>query len=95
MKIMYVDTSVGGHHLIYVNHLLRIEPEESFAVLPEGQEQVEGRCIRLPIRSIRRPGDYRSWMKELHRISKHEKPDVVHFLDGDTMMRSFGLGLGG
>lgn len=92
---MYVDTSVGGHHLIYVNHLLQIAPEESFAVLPEGDETAEGRVVKLPIKGIRRPMDYQKWMKALHRIAKKERPDIVHFLDGDTMMRYFGLGLHG
>lgn len=94
MKIMYVDGSVDGHHLTYVNCLLKAAEEGSFAVLPNGDGDIEGKNIRLPFKSIRSMKDYNAWIKRLYCIAKEEKPDIIHFLDGDTMMRHFGHGLG-
>lgn len=94
MKIMYVDGSIDGHHLTYVNCLLQAADEGSFAVLPKGRGEVKGKNIRLPFESIRSGKDYHAWLKELYRIAEREKPDIIHFLDGDTMMRHFGFGLG-
>ncbi len=93
MKIMYVDASIDGHHLTYVNCLLKAAPEGSFAVLPEGEGEVKGRNIRLPFQSIRSRKDYHAWLRQLYLIAREEKPDIVHFLDGDTMMRHFGFEL--
>lgn len=95
MKIMYIDASTDGHHLIYLNSLLRAASQESLAVLPENPGQVEGRVKTIAVASIRSFREYGAWMRALQKIAAEEKPDIVHFLDGDTMMRHFGRGLGG
>ena len=93
MKIMYVDASVDGHHLIYLNYLLQAVSGDSFAVLPEDTGKVKGRVRKAGTGSIRGFEEYGRWMKELRRIAAEEKPDIIHFLDGDTMMRNMGRGL--
>ena len=95
MKIMYVDTSVYGHHLIYLNNLLRMTLTESFSVLPIQEGNVVGRCYRIPEPAIRTFSGYRKWIKELKKIALEEHPDIIHFLDGDSIMRYFGWGLSG
>ena len=92
MKIMYVDASVDGHHLIYLNYLLQTVSGESFAVLPKDTGSVRGRVRIAGTGSIRGFKEYGGWMKELRKIAAEEKPDIIHFLDGDTMMRNFGRG---
>lgn len=94
MKIMYVDISTDGHHLIYLNNLLREESLESFAVLPKHEETVAGRCHSIMKPNIRTLRGYWNWILELKRIALEEQPDVIHLLDGDSIMRYFGLGLG-
>lgn len=87
---MYVDTSVYGHHLIYLNNLLQVVSPESFAVLPDQGGDVTGRCRKIPEPAVRAFSGYRKWIKQLKRIAVEEKPDIIHFLDGDTIMRYFG-----
>ncbi|MCI8597331.1 MAG: glycosyltransferase family 4 protein [Lachnospiraceae bacterium] len=94
MKIMYVDISTDGHHLIYLNSLLRAASQESFAVVSECAGEVQGRCRKIATPAIRSLSGYRKWMRELKNIASEEQPKVVHFLDGDSIMRYFGMGLG-
>ena len=93
MKVMYVDASIDGHHLVYLKYLLKSVYGGSFAVLtsiPYGMED----CVRIAgTGSIRGFEEYGRWMKKLRGIAAEEKPDIIHFLDGDTMMRNMGRGL--
>lgn len=93
MKIMYVDISTDGHHLTYLNYLLQAVSDDSVAVIPKDMDKVKGRVRKISADSIRGFGKYGNWIKELRRIQKEERPDIIHFLDGDTMMRNFGRGL--
>ena len=92
MKIMYVDASTGGHHLTYLNYLLQAVSGDSFAVLPKDTDRVKGKTRKVQTESIRSFQEYGRWMKELRKIAAEEQPDIIHFLDGDTMMRHFGRG---
>lgn len=94
MKIMYVDASTDGHHLVYLKYLLNSQDDGSFAVLPEIPAGMEGCVRKVEIGSIRGFEEYGRWMKALRSIAAEERPDVIHFLDGDTMMRYMGRGLG-
>lgn len=93
MKIMYVDVGMDGHHLVYLNYLLSKAPAGSFAVLPSYTDKAGGRVYETGIESIRSFQEYGAWMRKLQRIAERENPDIIHFLDGDTMMRHFGRGL--
>ena len=93
MKIMYVDASTDGHHLAYLNSLLQVAPSDSFAVLPECERSVDGRCRMISKPAIRKISGYWTWINKLKKIAKEEQPDIVHFLDGDSIMRYFGWGL--
>lgn len=93
-KIMFVDTSVDGHHLVYLNSLLQVASAESFAVLPENCAKLRCRQKLISFSGIRSFSSYRRWIKELQKIAELECPDIVHFLDGDSIMRHFGYGLG-
>ncbi len=92
MKIMFVDTRTYGHHLIYLNNLLQAASSESFVVIPENGECVTGRCHNIPVPAIRKIFGYRKWIEDLKKIALEEHPDIIHFLDGDTIMRYFGWG---
>ncbi len=94
MKIMYVDHSIEGHHLEYLKNLAGQKSYESFAVLPQQVENLEIRQIAYTQLDLKKKklGDYLKYMKALKRIAMEEKPDVIHFLDGDSTMRYFHLG---
>lgn len=93
MKIMYVDASVDGHHLTYLSYLLKNASKDSLAVLPEYSDKAAGRVRKTTVRGIRGFHEYGSWMEELRGIAAEEQPDIIHFLDGDSMMRHLGRGL--
>ena len=93
MKIIYVDASTDGHHLTYLNYLLQAVPGDSFAVLPQDTDKVKGRARKISAAGTRSFQEYGNWMKELRGIAEEERPDIIHFLDGDSMMRHFGRGL--
>lgn len=93
MKIMYVDISTEGHHLIYLNSLLQNVSSESFAALPVSAQNIQGRVRTFPSPAIRTVSGYKAWIRDLKKIVSEEKPDLIHFLDGDSIMRYFGLGL--
>lgn len=92
MKIMYIDASTKGHHLIYLNNLLQNASPESFAVLPKHEGNIKGRFREISTPALRTFSGYRAWIKNLKRIAEEERPDIIHFLDGDSIMRYFGLG---
>lgn len=98
MKIMYVDASIDGHHRSYLKALLEAAEEErveAFAVLPEFEKTVNGKCYSIPKSKIRTFSGYWMWMKQLKKIAEDEKPDILHLLDGDSIMRYFGWGFSG
>ena len=94
MKIMYVDISTDGHHLIYLNSLLRRFSSNSFAVLPKQEKMVDGKCYYISKSAIRTLSGYRKWIQKLKHIAVKEQPDIIHFLDGDSIMRYFGWRFG-
>lgn len=93
LKIMYVDAGIDGHHLVYLKYLLKYATDGSFAVLPDIPHGMEACVHKAGSGSIRGFEEYGRWMKELRKIAAEEKPDIIHFLDGDTMMRHMGRGL--
>lgn len=94
MKIMYVDYSVEGHHVEYLKHLAENEAYESVVVLPQQVHKLKARQVvysKLDLKE-KKLSAYLRHMKELKEIAKREKADVIHFLDGDSVMRYFDLG---
>lgn len=82
MKIMFVDSGDTGHRQEYVNSLRRIPEVESLLLIPDASI------------NLKRISSYCKWMKQLKERAEKEQPDIIHFLDGDTVMRFFGLGFG-
>lgn len=93
-KVMFVETGIGGHHSSYLNSLFQIVSSDSFVVFPENREVMGDKYIALSIDSLRPYLKYKMWIKKLKCIAEDKKPDIIHFLDGDSIMRHFGMGLG-
>ena len=94
MKVVFIDTSVSGHHAPYICALENV-PDSAEAILPERIEtlriqQVE--CI-LKNSSKRKLTDFLKWARAVRQIVDREQPDIVHFLMGDDFYRFFGAGL--
>lgn len=95
MKILYMDTSLNGHHLSYLKALINGNTSECVIVLPEQNDEVN--CKQIIINDIdfntRKLIPYLKLMKKIYKIVKNENPDIVHFLYGDIFYRFFGLRL--
>ena len=94
MKVVFVDSSISGHHLPYIQALAEIN-ENALAILPEEDAslQIRQKICPFPQGSQRRLSDFLQWVREVRQIVDQEKPDIVHFLTGDDFYRFFGAGL--
>lgn len=97
MKVLFVDTSIDGHHQTYLSGLLENCSEQAYAFIPEDEKfdcKGEYRKVIHPIdwqkKSLR---DYLKWIEGIASLAKKINPDIIHILDGDTIMRYFGMGL--
>ncbi|WP_225047590.1 glycosyltransferase family 4 protein [Lacticaseibacillus kribbianus] len=94
MKILYVDTSIDGHHLPYIKALAYREKNRCSVVIPESVPELAGIdqfVVRENVRSLR---GYLSWIESVRKIAKNGNYQIIHFVYGDVMYRFFGLGLG-
>lgn len=94
MKILYIDNSITGHHLVYLSSLVNGIDCESVLVLPESVELNCRQYVYKTHESAKRDlQTFKKWVREIYEIAKIEKPDIVHFLYGDVFYRFFGSGL--
>lgn len=95
MKIVYIDTGIQGHNLIYSTSLIEERKDCSVAILPEYVDDLS--CKQYKFKHVdfqkRKIREYLDWLNELFSYVEKEKPDIVHFLTGDVFYRYFGLGL--
>lgn len=96
INVLLVDAALDGHHLNYINGLAKIGGCKIIGLFPKGIEDKFLPNIKKIFRSeyvVRRDGlhGYCKWIKEIGKIIKQERPDVVHFLDGDSIMKYFGF----
>ncbi len=92
MKILYVDISLSGHHLPYLKALTDFNNDNIY-ILPEKTSDLKGKTYiikyeRYDIIS------YLKWIEKIYRIAIKEHVQVVHFVFGDVLYKSFGIGLG-
>lgn len=95
MKILYVDNANTGHHEAYLKGLTNSTDYCSIALLSKSikdlnAEQVVYTKFVVGTKSIK---EYIKWIKVIEKIVEKEEVSVVHFLDGDSIMRYFGMGL--
>lgn len=92
MKIVFVDTSVKGHHPVYLKGIIEKTDIEPILIAPEKMEEIKCKQYVCSIgeRSIK---NHIKWIKEISQIVDEEKPDIVHFLYGDAFYKYFGYGL--
>lgn len=94
MKIIFVETDVYGHHILYLKELVKDRTDYKL-ILPGFMEEFpEDRQITVKYdNKDMKFSVYRKWLKNVYRVIKEEKPDIVHFLYGDMFYRFFGFGL--
>lgn len=95
MKILYIDTAIDGHHLSYLNGLLNIKSNEYVLIGPykdchnifSQNIVIYNYSFDLQKKSFRA---YKRWIKFVKEVAFREKIEIIHFLDGDTIMKFFG-----
>ena len=95
MKIVYFERLTSGHRLPHLQAIVRANDGESVLIVPEHIEAV--RCKQYVYKNKenkkRSLKAFMSMLDEIKSICDIEKPDIVHFLDGNIFYRFFGLGL--
>lgn len=95
MRILYVDICLRGHRVQYLQALTQNNPG-CIALLPEKNDKIP--CEQIIMGSgydkKRDVLTYYRWLREIIKIVKERKIDIVHFLCGDALYRFFGIGFG-
>jgi len=100
MKILYVDSSVGGHHFKYMNRIIQEALSlgiEVSTILPSEDDSYPFKNIYLkfPKRKniFKFIFDINRWLKKISKLVNEEKPDIIHFLYSDSFYFFGGFGL--
>lgn len=92
MKVLFVDTSVNGHHVPYLKALCEIFGDSVCFLPGPVQELKTGKQIVEEFQYKKLSG-YLQWLRQIKKIARQEKVDAIHFLYGDIFYRFFGIGL--
>lgn len=100
MNILYVEFNFWGHRLKYTSAFAPLEGDRYslYYLVPQKED-----CFPLERQIVMQSGfnkarslkTYFAFVREVKRVVKRYKIDVVHILDGDFLYRYFGLGLKG
>ncbi len=96
VRVLLCERSVSGHRMGYMRALTGIKDVHFFVVAPKNPGVLEEDFFCCG--SVKQPKSikaYRTWIKQIKQCVRDWKIDIVHFLDGDSIMRFFGLGFHG
>ena len=95
MKIVYVETGIKGHKLVYLSNLIKDRNQKDVIIVPERIDSIlcKQHIVPSPSGKKRTLRQYMNWLKNIKNIVDQEKPDIVHFLSGDDFYKFFGIGL--
>lgn len=96
MKILFVEDMILGHHVPYLQALTDRTEYDSVIISPEAIPCISKKQFLFPKMSFesKRVRDYLSCISFIEKTAAREKVDLIHIVDGDKIMRYFGLGLG-
>lgn len=93
MKVLFVETGIEGHHKTYLSGLINNCDVEATVITPVNIDELNCTQIIHPIKWKEKSTiAYFKWIKSIKCAAIEVKPDVIHILDGDTIMRYFGVG---
>ena len=92
MKVLLCEISLDGHRQRYLNELTQIDEIDFYAITPGNTVLHKDHSFFYSFNKQKSLFEYLLWIKAIKRIVLENKIDVVHFLDGDSIMRYFGLG---
>lgn len=94
MKILLCERTFKGHRKTYMEWLVKIQGVEFFALAPENIGLDQDHFTKCDSsEETKTMKSYFTWIQQMKHIVEKEEIDVVHILDGDSIMRWFGLGL--
>lgn len=94
-RILLCERSLVGHRKTYLKWLASISDTEMFVYAPKNIGIDSNRFIPMAENLVGRGVvQYWCWIKSIRRIVQENRIDAVHILDGDSIMRFFGLGFG-
>lgn len=93
MKVLLCERQFSGHREKYMEWVAKIPGAEVYCFAPENVGVDGEHFIRydnsMGLRNFRH---FRKWVGMISAITKEKDIDIVHILDGDSIMRFFGLG---
>lgn len=93
MKVLLCERNFAGHRAKYLERMAQIPGVEFFCYAPENIGFAEDHFFAFdPALRSRRFSDYFKWIAGIRTIVRSRGIDLVHILDGDSIMRFFGLG---
>lgn len=93
MKVLLCERSVDGHHKIYMEWLSKIPDIECYVLAPENVGVPIARFTQCAhCEDSKSMASYLEWVRQIRCVVKNNGIDVIHILDGDSIMRYFGLG---
>ncbi len=95
MKILYFEREVSGHRVPHLSTIINGNNAESIIVCPEMIPTISCKqyIYKNKEQKKRTLRQFLKMIKEVKKICDIEKPDIVHFTDGNIFYRFFGAGL--
>ena len=94
MKILLCERNLTGHRKLYMEWLTKVPEIEFYILAPENIGMDCTHFIQYKASdNLKTLKEYLKWINQIKDVVKKEKIDAVHILDGDSIMRFFGLGL--
>lgn len=94
MKVLFVNMTLDGHHLDYIKTLCSINGIKPVVVLNRASPDISAKQIVLSdcVFGSMALSNHLKWIGKIKKIIKSQKPDIVHFVWGDSFYRFFGMG---
>lgn len=95
MRVLLCERFFSGHRRIYMDWLSNIPDIEFYCYAPENVGVNYTRFYKYDrVGKQKKFIEYYKWTKKIKEITYKNSIDLVHILDGDSIMRFFGFGLG-
>ncbi|MBQ7866770.1 MAG: glycosyltransferase family 4 protein [Clostridia bacterium] len=92
-KILFCEKNFSGHRRTYLANLAKLDGFETFVYAPENiGMDAEHFFSYAGSQTLKTAKAYLYWIREIRKIVAEKQIDVVHILDGDSLMRFFGIG---
>lgn len=97
LRVLFINMGLEGHHIDYITTLTQIKNIEPHVILEKDAPQIPGvhhviSDVRFGTKNI---CEHLRWMKKIKKIYKQVRPDVIHFVWGDSFYCMMGVGFFG